>query len=674
MLFLGSGCVSTKGFMAVPAGSMAAVAEGTERAAAVSAKEDRGLDISPLQDPPQQAAPQVEELAPPMFRPPARPIVEREPIEPERVVNVEGSVMLNAEAMPLSDFIIYALGETLKVTFFIDEHVKNMKNPITLRMTQEMPAGRVFEIVLRLFEEHALFIEEEGGALYITSLDHRARRPVDIRIGRDVPDTPAEVLQIVPLKHIRFHDIGTIIRELYGGVNIKQYPGENILLLSGPGTQVRGVVEFIEQFDVPHIRDKKLFMLTLIYWQTDEFIKQLSKILEGVGFSIARRPGDAGIFFIPIKFLNSILVVAPDDETVRYVIDWHRRLDTVEAAGAEKKAFTYTPLYSKASDLVDTLKRLHTGLPALAEGGGTSKAKAHAPAVIAPGLKISSDDRTNIVLIYASPAEYRRVRSFLKKLDVPTRQVLIEATVAELTLRDDLRYGLEWYIKNRMANGDYVLRTLGQLGLSVGTGLGYQFISDTQKFRALINVFAQQDRINILSRPRLMVIDNEEATIQIGQDIPIITAEVIDDDVEAASIVREIQYRTTGVILRIRPTINTGGLLTLRIHQEVSEAQINVVSGIDSPIILIRRLTTKVVAAHGQTIILGGLMSETASETVTKVPLLGDIPILGHLFRTTSVADVETELIILITPTILTTTDEAVRVTDEIKQGLEWLR
>jgi general secretion pathway protein D len=190
-----------------------------------------------------------------------------------------------------------------------------------------------------------------------------------------------------------------------------------------------------------------------------------------------------------------------------------------------------------------------------------------------------------------------------------------------------------------------------------------------------MNAFASEDKVNILSTPRLIVLDNEEATIQVGTDIPIVTGEVTAGDVTQAqpSVLRNIQYRSTGVILRVKPTINTEGLLTLSISQEVSEMGANP-PGINSPTILTRRINTTVVAAHGESIALGGLISESKGWTETKIPLLGDIPVIGPLFKTTSKENRKTELLIFLTPTILTSVDEMSKMTRDLKKELKWLK
>lgn len=612
---------------------------------------------------------------------PEKPLPETEPIDPTKLSMEDKPVMINAEGMPLYDFIVYAIGDTLKVTFFIDDAVKNMKTPVTLRMTHEMPAPKVLEIAIEVLRQHDLLIEERAGALYILKSKAAPREPADIRVGRTAVDSPAQIVQIVPLRHLKASDILSLITELFKtNVSAKVYQNENALLLTGPSEAIKNILNFIEFMDAPYLSDKKLFMIELTYWQPDEFIKQMSTILEGIGFKVSKTPRDPGILFIPIKFLNSILAVSPDDNTTKIVMEWKERLDTAEAAGAEEKVFTYSPKFSRASDLVESIQKLYGGVPhapAQAKAAPAPAAPAQSTSALSgPTLKISSDDRRNVVAIIATPVTYKAVLSFLIELDKPPRQVLIEATAAELTLKDDLKYGLEWFIKNKMFDGEYTLTTLGKLGVDKASGLAYSFISDTQKFLAVINAFAKDNMINILSSPRLMILDNEEATIQIGQEVPIITSEVSAGDVNTVqpSVLRNVQYRTTGVILRVKPTINTEGLLTLNISQEVSEAQTNTTSGIDSPLILMRKINTMVVAATGKSVILGGIMAENNSETEIKVPLLGDIPIFGNLFKSVSKSKTKTELIIILTATILRSTDEAVSLTNEMRKSIKWLK
>jgi general secretion pathway protein D len=649
----------------------------------------------------QRPAPKVEELSvvkakesPPSSEIPKAPSLEKtvsekklpakRALDPKSVTLAEGPVQINVEKMPLPDFIIYALGETLKVSFVMDQKLMESKESVNLRMTQPMPPDKALEILLGLFERYNLYVEEKAGALYILHKPPEPKQPFDIRVGREIPESPEQVLQVVPLRYIKPSEIEALLREMYKtNIQIRPYPRENVLLLYGQASQVRQIIEFIGTFDVPYLQERKISLLKLTYWQIDDFIKQISQIFEGMGFSIAKSPKDPGILLIPIKPLGSILVVAPDEKSLSYLLHWKERLDTPEAAGAEERPFVYTPKYTKASDLVKSIKNLYgimptpadTPTPATPTRTPIPPTTAPATARAAPtALKISSDDYKNLIMVVTSPSEYKNILSLLMELDVPPRQVLIEATVAELTLRDELKYGLEWFFRNKMSEGAYTLQTLFSVPTG-GPGLVYKFISDSGKFNVVINAFALDDKVNILSTPRLMVLDNQEATIQVGTDIPIITSEVTAEDIIQAqpSILRNIQYRNTGIILRVKPTINTEGLLTLNISQEVSEIGSNP-PGIDSPTILMRRINTTVVASQGETIVLGGLIAESKGFTVNKIPLLGDIPILGVLFKTTSKNDKKTELIIFLKPTIITNIDQAAKITQDLKRELKWLK
>ncbi|MBF0558435.1 MAG: type II secretion system secretin GspD [Nitrospirae bacterium] len=684
------GCASTK--EAKPVVSQ----EGNPPAAAEEQKapEEKKADLLQPVDETKQKKQQDEEILMPEMKKslshkPLPQKVEREPIDPKRVAHIEGNVVLNAESMPLSDFIVYALGDTLKVTFFMDEQVMGMKNPITLRMTQEMPAEKALGIVIGFLEKNDLTAEEKGGSLYIIKPKPQAApaQPADYRIGRDVEDSPATVIQIVPIKYLHAMEVMQLLFDLFKDVKMQPYGKENSIMFKGSSSAIREAVEFLKLIDVPTFREKRLYLSLLTYWPPIDFINQITAILEGVGYPVARNAVEPGIFFLPIRYLNSVLIVAPDDSTLKFVMDWKRRLDTPESAGPEEKAFTFTPHYSRASELVDSIRRLYGVMPATTVAAPIKNIQGGAPAAVPlpvstgssaslPGMKISADDRRNMIVLITTPATYKSLLSIFEELDKPPKQVLIEATIAELTLKDDLQYGLEWYIKNKMQNGTYTLQTLGQLGLSTSSGLAYKFLSDSQKFQAAINAFAQQNRINVLSTPRIMVLDNASATINVGSDVPLLSGSTTSTSASTEVTVntQAVSYRTTGITLTVTPTINTEGLLTLSISLDDSEAQTNNTSNIDSPLILTRTLNTSIVAASSQTILLGGMMSDNISDTETKVPLLGDIPLIGNLFKTRSKSKSKTELIIMLTPHILTNVDDAAKITEEFRKELKWLK
>jgi general secretion pathway protein D len=687
VFFLGLGCASTR---------KAATPEVTPPPARNATEQTK----SSL--PPELTEGQAEELASPTFRRevPPKPLPKSEPIDPAKVVHVAKPVLLNTEGLPLPDFIVYALGETLKVTFDVDESVLKMKDPITLRMTQEIPPTQVLEIVIGVLEKRGLVVQEKNGALFISRSRPPARRPVDVRVGKEVPDTGEEILQIVQLKYVRIAEIEPVIKETYKtGFTMRPYQRENALLISGPATVVKEVIDFITLLDVPYLSNRKMLMLKLTYWDTDEFVRQLSIILEGAGFSVTRSP----------RVLSSVLVITPDEASAKYVMDWYRKLDTYESVGAEEKAFTYTPKYSRASDLVDALSRIYTGTKATegtlksqpqvqgqqvaqqqpqgqvpyptqyqtqAQTGAQAGQTGRGSSLLFSSLRMTSDDRRNIILISSSPAVYKSILTYLEKLDTPPRQVLIDATVAEFTLSDQFQFGVEWMMKNSYKNGTYTAQTLGNIGVTTTTGVVGQFLSNSQKFQAVVNAAQTKGLVRILSNPRIMVIDNQEATIQVGTDVPVLTGQIaaagITTSTGGATVLQNVQYQSTGIILKVKPLINTEGLLTLSLNLEVSEAQPNATSSVNSPAISTRKIATNIVAAHGESVMLGGLISENKQITDNKVPFLGDVPLLGYLFKKNSQTLSRTELVIILTPTVITNVEDATRVTKEFREKLKW--
>lgn len=627
-----------------------------------------------------------EEIKLPLYEPKKqpKPLPEKKPLDLKSLIKISDKVLVNADNMPLNEFIIYVIGETLKVTFFMEEDVMKNKTPVTLKMEQPMEPEKLLEATVGILEKRGITVEERAGSLYISTPKFQPKKPVDMRVGQDVPDSPSEIIQVFPLNYIQASTIEQLVREFFKtGVNIRLYPRENAFIIQGQASTIREVADFIKLFDVPYIQGRKVMLINLTYWQPEEFQKQIIAILDGLGLPVARMPREAGIYFIPIKYLNSLIVVCPDEKTQAVVIEWTRRLDTAESAGAEEKAFIYTPKYSKASDLADSLRNIFSAVdttpkataptqPTQPQQAGQRTPQAQATKGFATaGLRVAADDKRNLLLIMTTPAQYKNILTYLEKLDQPPKQVLIEAMIAELTLADDLKYGFEWLLKNKMLEGSYTLGA--SFGVPASPGLTYTFLSDSQKLRVLINALATKDLVNILSSPRLMVLDNDEATIQVGTDVPVITGQVTSAEAAGTTtgVVQTIQYRSTGIILRVKPTVNTEGLLTIKISQEVSEMGSNP-PGIISPTILVRKIDTSVVASSGESIILGGLMSQTESASESKVPFIGDIPLIGEFFKSRSKEQRKTELIVILTPRIISTIQEATRLTEDFKKELKW--
>jgi general secretion pathway protein D len=299
--------------------------------------------------------------------------------------------------------------------------------------------------------------------------------------------------------------------------------------------------------------------------------------------------------------------------------------------------------------------------PAPALGGGDQNAGEQR-------IKIAADGAKNAVLIEATPADYRRIMKVISALDVMPNQVLIEATIAEVSLNDDLKMGLRWYLERKNSSYTFTDAANGALG-SVFPGFSYALTA--ANIATTLNTLSQVTDVNVVSSPSLTVMDNSTAILQIGDQVPITTQSAASVLGPGAPVVNSVSYRDTGVILSITPRINESGRVLLEIEQEVSTVVSTTSSGIDSPTIRQRRIRTSVVVSNGESLALGGMIQESKTLSRSQLPILGELPFLGNAFKSKDNKYGKTELIIVITPRVMRNLDEARQVTDEYRREFE---
>jgi general secretion pathway protein D len=297
-----------------------------------------------------------------------------------------------------------------------------------------------------------------------------------------------------------------------------------------------------------------------------------------------------------------------------------------------------------------------------------------AQSAITGEVKVIPYSTTNTIIIKATPRDYPAVKRILSELDIIPRQVLIEILIAEVTMSDDMTLGIEYAFKGTDLGGGISKQIVGtSLGLSrAGTlatgGLTASIARDNHI--ATINALASSNQINILASPHIIATDGKEASIDIGDEVPLVASKIFIDSREEITIER----RDTGVILKVTPHINSTGLVTLDLSLELSDAASAVVAGESDIRIFQRNAKTTMVVQDNQTIVIGGLIDEKIEEEVTKVPFLGDIPLLGLLFRSKVNSVRKTELVLLITPHVINNLEQANSVTDEFIQRLEKIK
>lgn len=288
------------------------------------------------------------------------------------------------------------------------------------------------------------------------------------------------------------------------------------------------------------------------------------------------------------------------------------------------------------------------------------------------GPRIIADGRNNALLIKATAREYRMIENTLKKLDVVPLQVLIEATIAEVSLTDDLRFGVRWFLQGEAegtGSGSVTFSDAAN-GAVAQTFPGFSFLFEGADVRAALNALSSVTNVNVVSSPQLMVLDNETARLNVGDQVPVATQSAVSTDDLDSPIVNSIEFRDTGVILEITPRVSNSGLVVLDVNQEVSDVTETTTSAINSPTIQQRSISSSVAIQTGETIALGGLIRDSREDAVSGVPLLKDLPGIGHLFKTTDRTADRTELLVLITPRVVRDPAQARAVTLELRQRL----
>ena len=277
---------------------------------------------------------------------------------------------------------------------------------------------------------------------------------------------------------------------------------------------------------------------------------------------------------------------------------------------------------------------------------------------------------SNSLLIFATPSQFASIELALEELDTPPMQVLMEMTVMDVQLTGDLAYGLEWFLENTF-NGNPLTAQLSPL--SVGPTFAATLTDAQGEWGAVLTLLASESKLNVVSSPSLLVLDNQTANIRVGDQVPIRTSETTNTGSAGDSplVTSQISYRDTGVLLTVTPRVNAGGMVVMDISQQVNDVDQTTTSDIDSPTIIQRSINTSVAVKSGETVVLGGLIRDNKANSNVGIPILRDIPVVGKLFGSESDNALRTELLVMITPTAIYTPEEARSVTDEMRRKME---
>jgi general secretion pathway protein D len=636
-----------------------------------------------------------------------------------------GEVTLNFVDADLREVVKAILGDTLGANYVMDPQVQGT---VTLQTSQPVPGSSLVSVLESILAVNNAVLVQSDGVYKIVPADQGIRGSGGVRTALP-PATQAPGAQVmaVPLKHVSATEVEKLLTPFAppGGI-LRVDPRRNLVVIGGSRSDVASMLDVIETFDVDWLSGMSFGLFPVHSTSAKTMVEELEKIFGDQ----AEGPLAGVVRFVPIERLNAVLVISPRSQYIDRAQTWISRLDVGE--GETPRLYVYYCENSRAEDLAAVLGQVFGQQPAAGqarpvaqvapglegvtlqgrqggpvEGGGPSLGMSRGPSPNLPSaappmgggpvpgvgegmqigagteaVKIIADKVKNALVIQAKPSDYRTVESAIRKLDIVPLQVLIEATIFEVTLNDTLRYGVEWFFKhggNRavLTNSDagpvnITTETLSAQVRSIFPAFSY-VLSPGSDVKAVVNLLDTVSDVNVISSPQVFVLDNQTATLIVGDQVPITTRSSVSNISADAPTVNSIEYRDTGVILEVTPRVNAGGLVTMEISQEVSEvsaATTNTQSQQDSPTINQRKVESTVAVQGGETVALGGLIRDRRENSSRGLPFLSRLPVIGFLFGTKTDRADRTELLVLITPRVAGNTDQARRVTQELRSRL----
>lgn len=605
------------------------------------------------------------------------------------------AVSINFEEAPLDQVVHSVLGDTLGLDYIVEHPIQGQ---ITLRSRSPIPRDQLLPIMEALLLNNGVVMVRGPDDRFFLS---RAGAENTMSPSFSSPQSAIAGFSnvIVPLQHISASEMAEILQPVAPDTAfVRVDTKRNLLILAGTQLQLSGWLDIVATFDIDQLAGTSVGVFPIKRAKVEDVHREVMHILrttdgkEGVGISSI-------VSVMPVKRLNSILVVSPRATYVERIGAWIGELDSMEGSDAESQLHVYRVENGDAANIAALLRAIYgsggqgslpssevapgmTAQRTSSSGGGMSsdmpsrggsRGGGGGSFQLGETVRVVSDPQNNVLLVHAPAYEYAEIERILKKLDVIATQVLIEASIVEVTLTDDLQYGLEWTFQNGIGS-DYL--GTGSLNLNGGDigplapGFAYTVSNQAGAFKAVLNALAEKSLVNVISTPSVLVLDNHTAAIHVGFQQPIQSRQsVTDGGVSQTS----IEYKDTGVKLEVTPSVNDGGLVTLDVIQSVTDVG-PVDTATEQRSFLERNVSSRVAIRDGESVVLGGLIRDNSTQGKSGVPLLMDIPVLGNLFSTTADNTTRTELLIFITPRVLESDEDLMGITREMKQRMRGLK
>ncbi|HEY7852751.1 MAG TPA: type II secretion system secretin GspD [Caulobacteraceae bacterium] len=625
------------------------------------------------------------------------------PAPPPVQVMAGGDIALNFPGVDVQAVAKVILGDTLHVRYSVDP---SLHGPVTVRTAHPIRRGDVLAFFEQSLTAANLVLADQGGTYtIIPAATARGEAPVvaanDLGYGNET----------IALKFVNAEELRKLLDPLVPNAISVADPASNLLVVSGNSTQRRALRELVAQFDVDWLRGMSFGLFVPERTDARLIAPELEKLLNAPG-----SPSAGLVRLIAMDQLNGILAISPQPQ---YLDDVRRFVEILDREGesAERRVFVYHVQNGRAADLAKVLNTAYGN----AQTGGSNtdtgptelvdRTESKAPNSVAAtnplvagllaraataavknenaaaegarggsagsGTTITADETNNAIVVFSTPRDFALIEDALRKLDVPPLQVMIDATISEVTLNHALQYGIQWSFKSGNSSGALTQPNAAGIATNIPQQNfpGFSYLYSGGSVTATLNALATITDVTTLSAPKLMVLNNHTATIQVGDQVPISTGTAVSTLTTPAPIVNSIDYRDTGIILKITPRVNAGGLVLLDIAQEVSDvvplSTTQIASGIQSPTIEQRKISTSVAVQDGETVALGGLIKNEVQKGRSTIPILGSIPIIGHIFGDTTGGLIRTELVVLLTPRVVRTPVDARTITEQLRGKLE---
>lgn len=606
-------------------------------------------------------------------------------------------VKVSFDNAPIGSVLEAVLGDLLKVPYSLEGDVQGS---ISLVSTEPVPQDALLDMLESALEVQGIALMKGSNGIYRIGKSETLRREVPVALREEVA-TRGYSVRIVPLRFLSVLEAEKVLEPLGMKENVLRVdPLRNILLIGASAPQMQNALRTLAMLDVDVLSGMSFGIYELANLDAEVLIGRIQQMTEhpelGALSSTTR--------MVPLHEINSILVVVPSKSQLTTVSAWIKRLDQLGIEQGDEQTgpqlYVYSVENGEASAIAGLLGQLFgdsdastprstsgSVAPGMAtselstsdQGSGTSGKRTASSSTASSaqstrtGAKIIADEVNNSLLIMASAKEWQNIRSALSKIDKLPAQVLIEVSIWEVSLQDELSYGVEWFfnakggVQGLESKGG--LLTMGdQAGISRAVP-GFSYLFSGSDWRAVINALSTRSNVKSLSSPSVLVQDNREANIQVGNQQPIQTSQTVNTS-NTGVLTQNVELKDTGVQLKVKPRVNNGGLVIMDIMQEVTDVgATDAATGQRS--FLKRSIESTVAIQSGDTIILGGLIQDSNNSGDSGVPLLHKIPVLGSLFGSKNEGTNRTELLITISPRAINQYQDFNKIGEEFRTRMQ---